>query len=366
MLINQSTLQAACARLMPIIPSRPALPELESILIANNQEGTRLRATNNTDHLEVFLPRPEPIGAIAKLLAKPVNPESFIIDASVLSKCAKAADADTNVEITADSITIQMEGSTSVIPCSQAEQFPDLPNFQSSPSVRLDSEVVARCLRCVSKDEGRVALQGVFWQGSAIVATDGRRMHMEKKQPECPAPEGLIIQTHIAKLLKGSMDIQINPTYYRASAQEAGLEVQITAKLSDLQYPNWVKILPEPSTNTMRFDPKAIQNAIEKLANTQAKEKEKVTPSVTLCPNGDSIILDMRGRTITIPAILTGKPQAISLNSQYLLDAIKCGGDTIQVDSDNTPAVVTGHRAMLHLIMPVRTSPVEAPKKVAV
>ena len=366
MLINQSTLQAACVRLMPIIPSRPALPELESILITNNQEGTRLRATNNTDHLEVFLPRPEPIGAIAKLLAKPVNPESFIINASVLSKCAKAADTDTNVEITADSIIIQMEGSTSVIPCSQAEQFPDLPNFQSSTSACLDSEVVARCLRCASKDEGRVSLQGVFWQGAAIVATDGRRLHMEKKQPECPAPEGLIIQTHIAKLLKGNMDIQISPTHYRASAQEGEFAVHITAKLSDLRYPNWVQVLPAPSTNTMRFDPKAMQNGIEKLTNAQVEKNNKGNvPSVTLCPNGDSIILDMRGRTITIPAILTGKPQAISLNSQYMLNALKSGGDTIQADADNNPAVITGPRSMMHVIMPVRIS-VEAPKKVAV
>ena len=73
----------------------------------------------------------------------------------------------------------------------------------------------------------------------------------------------------------------------------------------------------------------------------------------------------MRGRTITIPAILTGKPQAISLNSQYLLNALKSGGDTIQADADNNPAVITGPRSMMHVIMPVRIS-VEAPKKVAV
>ena len=357
MQIPQPILLAACRKLTKIIPSKPVNPALACIHATSDWSGTRLRATNLETEIEIGIPRAQPIGKLAQALAKPIEPETFLIPASMLLNCAVSAEKDSQVRITAESIQIQIGNTMSDVPWeSQDLEFPDPIPFQADhDSCELDASAVKRCFKCVAdKKSLRPAIEGVFWQGNSLVGCDGQRLHMEQVSSQCPNPAGISIPQPIAALMEEGMSISFNASHIHLVSNTENVITRITSAALSTNYPNWVSIIPEPSENRLQIASDTTLNALRKLLKTEKPE------NIAIIPEKDSITFQTKNTLIRDRAITTGRPAPFRVEPRYLIDALENGGDTIQRDTGSYTIRITGFRKNLHIIQLRHHEPISA------
>jgi DNA polymerase III sliding clamp (beta) subunit (PCNA family) len=357
MQIPQPILLAACRKLTKIIPSKPVKPGLACIHATSDWSGTRLRATNLETEIEIGIPRAQPIGKLAKALAKPIEPETFLIPAATLLNCAISAEKDSNVTITAESIQIQIGNTLSDVPWeSQDLEFPDPIPFQADyDSCELDASAVKRCFKCVAEKKAlRPAIEGVFWQGNSLVGCDGQRLHMEQVSSQCPEAAGISIPQPIAALMEEGMNISFNASHIHLVSNTENVITRITSAALATKYPNWVGIIPDPSENRLQIASDTTLNTLRKLLKTEKPE------NIAIIPEGDSITLQTENTLIRDRAITTGRPTPFRVEPRYLIDALENGGDTIQRDANSYAIRITGFRKNLHIIQLRHHEPIPA------
>lgn len=344
--IPQHILLAACRKLAKIIPSNPVNPALACIHATADWSGTRLRATNLETEIEIGIPLVQPIGKLAKALAKPIEPETFLIPASTLLNCAISAEKASQVRITAEAIQIQIGNTMSDVPWdSQDLDFPDPIPFQTDhDSCELDVNAVKRCFKCVAKKATRPAIEGVFWQGNSLVGTDGLRLHMEQVPSHCPDPAGISIPQPIAALLEEGMSISFNASHVHLASNTENVITRITSAALPGKYPDWVSVIPEPSENRLQIASASTLNTLRKLIKTEKPE------NIAIIPDQGSITFQSKNTHIRDRAITTGRPAPFRVEPRHLIDALENGGDTIQRDAGSYTIRITGFRKNLHII----------------
>ena len=125
-------------------------------------------------------------------------------------------------------------------------------------------------LRCVSTDEARYVLNGIYWDGEGhLIATDGRRLHKESAHPfQLGEHKGVIIPTAACKLIPERAAISLlakeeDPPRFIAFSASG---IRILSKLVEGNYPNYRQVIPEASGNSVRFDNTQAAAALRKLA----------------------------------------------------------------------------------------------------
>jgi len=235
-----------------------------------------------------------------------------------------------------------------------------------------------QALDCCSDDAGRHVIQHVCLdtrpaEGHYLAATNGTHLFCANSfQFDLKVPV-LIPDLPFLRWTKfmedGAIELSVKPP-----TKTAGPWVQLKSgpwtlltKTSDLVFPNWKQVVPEPkSTRTrIRFDAQAI---------------ETLLAGVPRLPGGDEVNrpvkLEIAGSTLTVKAkakdapdwtcltvagaTLTGKSVSISLNRDYLLKALRFGLTTVEIEDDLSPLdFYEGGRRMI--VMPVRPSEAPAP-----
>ena len=270
----------------------------------------------------ISIPAPKPIGLAAKLAAKRAVP--LVVPAPVLANCAKSADAGSDIHITDKSVTFQIAGSWSAVPVEgyPAEEWPSSPaGAETLVGVRFATDRIKRLLRCVSTDETRYVLNGIYWDKSGdLVATDGRHLHLENSGYACPIESGIIIPNAACKLIPENASVSLlttkseePPRFVVFTAQEKILTIRILSKLLEGKYPNYRQVIPKPSGKTLRFNNEQAAASLRKLA-AMAKRT-----SVKLEPSDNAITFSVRGETpcgsFTQPAVLMGTLESITFDT---------------------------------------------------
>lgn len=358
MIITKSQLLSALKRLLPVIPRRGTLPALECIHISRDLHGSHLAATDLERACRITLPAPPPGGALERLRAK--RGYAFLIPAATLRDCAQAADKDSTLAVTEKAVTFQCQGQAAVVPSfgPPAAEFPDLPSFATlRVAGALDPDAIARCGRCMSRDEARWALQGVCWRGTQLIGTDGRRLHIEEGAPACPTEEA-IIPAAFLPLIESGMEISVGTDRLTLSVQRDTLHITLHTKLIEGRYPNTAQVIPEPCGHHVRIDHEATAQVVRQLLKTSRHNPDaRDSTALTLQPSPGRLTLAASwpgAPALSVPALLTGDPTPTAVNAKFLLEALENGARDLSWADATTPLRLTGHRRNLHILMPMR------------
>ena len=370
--IPKEHLTPAMRHLLRTVPRRPTMPVLSCVKIAPVQGAILLTCTDLNTETTISVPAPRPIGLAAKLVAKRAMP--LVVPADVLANCANSADHGSLIHIAPASITFQIAGQSNTVPVEgyNAEEFPDSPKeTEHRLGVCFDTDKIHRLLRCVSTNEARYVLNGVYWEGGGnLVATDGRRLALEHGPLfQLGEHKGVIIPNAACKLIPERAAISLlakeedPPRFIAFTAQQGILTIRILSKLVEGNYPNYRQVIPEASSHSIRFDNTQAATALRKLAAIAKDSQTLITPSpmsvtftVTSKKDGTSC------GSFSQPAIIKGNPCIATYDTKFLLAALDNGGDCFDAPDGTSPALITGIKGNTHILMPIRTStPVETP-----
>jgi DNA polymerase-3 subunit beta len=370
--ISKEHLVPAMRHLLRTTPRKPKLALLGCVKIAPVQGAILLTSTDLDRETTISIPAPKPIGLAAKLAANRAVP--VVVPAAVLANCANSADPESAIHIAPASITFSIGGQASTVPVRgyNAEDFPDSGTGVTGTlqtehhlGVCLDTDKIKRLLRCVSNDETRLVLTGIYWDGEGhLIATDGRRLHKESAHPfQLGEHKGVIIPNAACKLIPERAAISLlakeedPPRFIAFSAQQGILSIRILSKLEAGNYPNYRQVIPEASGNSVRFDNTQAAAALRKLAAIAKDSPTLITPS----PTGVTFsVRDKDGNpcgAFTQPAILKGTPCRSTYDTKFLITALENGGDCIDARDSLSPGLLTGIKGNTHVLMPIRTEP---------
>ena len=370
----------ALAGLSKVISKRTTLPVLEHLRVTRTAAGAVTLQATDLDVTATYQAAQPNTG----------EPCDFLVPFAPLHQAVKGSKE--TVQLIAEKKVVRLRTFVGASPMEQSfaglpvDEFPPAPLVTGKP-VSLDAtfrDSFRQALDCCSDDAGRHVIQHVCLdtrpaEGHYLAATNGTHLFCANSfQFDLKAPV-LIPDLPFLRWTKFMEDGAIELSV-KAPTKTAGPWVQLKsgpwtfiAKSSDLVFPNWKQVVPEPkSTRTrVRFDAQAI---------------ETLLAGVPRLPGGDevnrAVKLEIAGSTLTVKAkakdapdwtcltvagaTITGKSVNISLNRDYLLKALRFGLTTAEIEDGLSPLdFYEGGRRMI--VMPVRPSeaPVPAPSKPA-
>lgn len=252
-----------------------------------------------------------------------------------------------------------------------ASEFPEVAEPVTG-GVALDTaalrQLFVRAAYCVSMDDGRPAITGVYLQGDGealrATATDGHRLATATM-----AAPGLTITAilHRRALLALLKMLATAPTVWLVSEGRNLVwhtrDTTLTARRIEATFPDWTKVVPDPA---------GYGGSVTVAADVMLAELSRVTPLlpsrdaiVRLTWTGDGIALDGTGEHGDAHAELDAAVhapvacQTLGLNPAYLRDAVKAlgGAVTMAVRDSVSPVLLTSDAAGAAqcVLMPCRT-----------
>lgn len=218
-----------------------------------------------------------------------------------------------------------------------AEDFPSLPTDESLSSVEIKAatlrQVISQVAFAASTDLSRQTITGVevVFGGElmTMAATDGYRMGIRRGRLNSPvdAASTVIVPAtslhEVAQALSTVEDEQpvtVQIFDNRIVFCTAGLEV--SAQTIDGKFPDYRAIIPRDTATSAEVDRESLVRAL-RLARTLRNEASHVDLEIT----GDTLRVSITNAEVgesgdVLPATVTGKPIALTLNSGYMLDVL--------------------------------------------
>lgn len=241
----------------------------------------------------------------------------------------------------------------------QTVAFPS--SFSSVDAGELESALEFVSL-AMSKDETRYNLNGVYFDGSTYVATDGHRLHLVEEMPAL-FPIGAIVPAWtVAMLLKAIRWTKaptvrvamVEQTVYFETAVE-GARVTIAARRVDGQFLDYTQGIPSlngSGYDLWRGDAARVRAAI-KAAPVIGDKCEKRGLVFKDCG-----VATFRHDNMPIGLPLVGPavpPLRLSLNARYFDDALSClEGETVVHACDDLSPVRIDNGSKCAVVMPMR------------
>lgn len=310
--VDRGELQAVLPLITEMTKKKGALPILSTVKLISTADNLTLSATDLEKSFTVTIPSDG-------------DPVALCVSADLFCREVKALDEKIeDVELTVTQGTIKINGRCQ-LPTSETDEFPEIAPIKGEQvSIETLGVTLKTVLPAVCRDETRYALTGVFFDfpKRKLAATDGFRLHVS---PICFSEDvkvpGVTVPYHSASLLSryGATAVTVSEKHLAASLMGG---VFITHLISG-EFPDYEAIWP---------DTQAYHNVMFK-----ADEFIDLMPGVVPVSNQSAITITINGQ-IDIQAEsesgtyawhvpgksdLTGKPVEFSVNSKYIVDAIK-------------------------------------------
>jgi DNA polymerase III subunit beta len=344
--IDRSQLAHPLATVNRAIESRNSIPILANVLLAVEDGQLRLTGTDLDVEIQTSLP------------VLDCQPGSVTVPGKMLADIAKRATGDITLELDAASVggrlTVASGRSRYKLDVLPAEDFPSFSAGKFDTTLELDlAALVAPCVHCISTDETRYYLAGVYLHavdGRLIaVATDGHRL-MRNVGPEGALGYGVILPRKLVGLLpKGAVTVELSQNKVRVTS---GSTV-ITSKLIDGTFPDYVRVIPTGNSNILTVDRQALMKAVERVAAVADDKSRAVKFAV-----GDVLRLALADKASDEVSIeFEGEPLEIGFNARYvndMLGALDEPSVRFALGDAGMPAVVKGEGEWTGVLMPMR------------
>lgn len=344
--IDRSQLAHALATVNRAIESRNSIPILANVLLAVDDGQLRLTGTDLDVEITTSLP------------VLDCQPGSVTFPGKMLADIAKRATGDITLELDAASVggrlTVASGRSRYKLDVLPAEDFPSFSAGKFDTTLELDlAALVAPCLHCISTEETRYYLNGVYLhavEGRLVaVATDGHRL-MRNVGQEGTMDYGVILPRKLVGLLpKGAVTVELSQNKVRVTS---GSTV-ITSKLIDGTFPDYVRVIPTGNSNVLTVDRLSLMKAVERVAAVADDKSRAVKFAVD-----DVLRLMLADKASDEVSIeFEGEPLEIGFNARYvndMLGALDEASVRFALGDAGSPAVVKGEGEWTGLLMPLR------------
>ena len=256
-----------------------------------------------------------------------------------------------------NSLSIKTNTSSTKIKCIEAEEFPLIPEVNDGQSFTVPLKdfysSIAQTVFAASLNTARPVLSGVLMSygndGLRMAATDSyrlaeRTLGIQTNEAEvlCVVPSRTM--SEFSKILSKSTSDNVSVTVAKNQALFKIGDVKLISRLIEGQYPDYQKIIPQESKSIVIVNKDKLVMDLKRVS-LFAKENNN---SVKLTVSDNKLIISSEetkiGEEVTsLEVKLEGEDNQISLNAQYLLDALNVidGGNVRFMVNDNmSPAVL--------------------------
>ncbi len=348
-----------------VISTRTTLPILANVLFCAKENQLKLTATD----LDVTITK--------NIKAKIIEEGSITLPVKKMHSIAREVSGSlVEIEVSKNNSLIQSGAFSTRIKGLSSEEFPPLPEFSESTSIKMKQAKVKSMLRktgfAVSVDENRYVLNGLFLSFEekklTMVATDGRRLALTEEETEQTIEKKLeiIVPTKAIQELnrqlgeEGEVEIRIteNQASFSLGEEEGGAEV--ITKLVEGAYPNYKQVIPAESKHRVTLDKEELLHAIRR-ANIMTSDKAN---SIKLKFSENNLMLTSNTPEVgeseeTMAINYSGEETTIAFNPQYFIDPLNAlEGEEIHFEFTDqlSPGVIKVNEPFLYVIMPMRTS----------
>ena len=341
--VDREELEAVLQVVCDITAKKDLMPVLGTVKVEASPENLTVTATD----LEVSY-----LATIPAVLEKN-DATAFLVDAGILYKEVKALNKsieDVVITVKGDSIHINDRCN---LPATLTDDFPGIETIDGARvSISGLKSALACVLPAVSTDEARYILTGVCFDLAAgcLIGTDGFRLHRATVE-KADIGQFVVPRRAAAILAKyGAENLTVADIHIAASLV-GGI---FTSRLIKGNYPDHVSVWPDTAQyNKVHFKAKEFLGLLPGVLPVSDSAKIEMTI------NGR---IDIKAESATgsyswyVPAdsTLVGETKTISINSRYIVDAIRAYASSEEIEIAFPPgyaAIVLNEQA---LIMPIR------------
>ena len=342
-----------------IISSKSSLPILSNILIEAGKNKVTLTSTD----LDI---------GISSILETPIEEEGAItVPAKRFNDIIK--------ELPDEDISIStMKNNAMVIKCSKCffkiiglpkEEFPKLPEFKDEPNVVIKQSVLKNMISMthfsMSHDETRYILNGALFvfkgKKLTIVATDGKRLSLVKKDMEKDGPgKAVIIPSktiyELNRILEDEGDVKI--IFSENQVKFELKNIIIISRLIEGDFPNYEQVVPKEAQEKIIVQRGLFLDGIKRAALLTTQDSQSVKFEILK----NKIVVSKSSPNIgevreEIDTVYKGQEITVGFNPGYIMDALKVMPQeeiALEVFGPDKPAIMRIEDWFLYLALPMQ------------
>jgi DNA polymerase-3 subunit beta len=352
--MEAKSLMKALRLLCKVVRTERTIPILQTVLIDASDGHIRLSATDLDNRLSVNVLAPDVTGfwsarVNARDLLKIVSTQSGPVTLEPIAAtvtCYNGFDNKGEPSQPHEVDAARLKIGATTLPGFAPSAVPLLQIKGEPVAVNVDAESLADCLRFVqhaaSTEETRYYLNGVYFDGARVAATDGRRMAVADWLAAGKADaKGIMPRAAVALILatlEPGAKLEIVGTQYRLLS---GPHV-LAGKLIDGSFPPYERVIPSDNPHKLTVDREALATKVKSVAAIHPSGRHATKAvSFNLEPNSLTVWaknLDGAESAETLACDYAGPPLIVSFNSSYVLDAIAAfKGDSVTIALGGAP-----------------------------
>ncbi len=353
-------LNEAAQKVQSVVPSRPTLSILSSLLVTLENFTLTLTATDVRMGMSVTIATDSKEKLTFVVLARPFIDLIKTLHAEQIS-----------LEIKDGELTLKCGTVTSVMQTSSADEYPAFPKLDGK-AVNLSKvdieDILAKVTPSVTPDSARPLLTGVLFDPLSpplAVATDGFRLSMFSlaDQEMLWEERAVVPAKFFAEVGKVLTDKKVSIIYSfdqkTIMAQLAGTSV--FSRVLEGEYPPYEKIIPTSSSATLVL---LATDLLEQVKRAVIFSKESMN-AVQIVATAQEVLVKAQSPTfgqfsgVVQSAKFTGTDITIAFNSKYLLDYLSVVGDeeiSIAMTDSLKPVLITtlSNNNWRYVVMPFK------------
>lgn len=362
--ILQSNFSKALAQISRVVGNRTTLPVLSNALIIAEKGNIKISATD----LEV--------GITTSTTGKIEEEGSITLPARLLVDFINN-NKDQSVEISTKGTvaTLKSDHFEATIHGIAAEEFPTVPEIDSTPFVAIERELFLSSLKKViiapALDETRPVLAGIYFSFDnldlTLAATDSYRLAEKKiKLQKSVAMKKIIVPTRtmneVVRILGAGESVKEVVIYVSDNQVIFKIgDTKIISRLIEGLFPNYSQIIPSSSTIKVKTEISELLSSVKMLAlfakdsannNIHFSVKDKILTLSSAASQSGSAKSNMK-------AEITGGDLEIAFNARYVLDVLTTlphGSLWLEFNDSTSAGLVRTEKDsnFIYIIMPLK------------
>lgn len=350
-MVSSGELQKALQTVSGVISSSQSRPILENYLFELNGETLKITASDGETTLITELEvRSDDSGKIA------VPAKTFQDFVKTYGEQPLTLSVRENAEGTGQQLEILDEKDNFSVALDNANDYPEIPEFDASQSVKLPAGVLAEALSntlfATSNDSLRPVMTGVLFQfkedEANFVSTDSHRLVVYKRTDLKGEPMEFIMPKKPLNIFKNVLansndDVRIE--FNENMAKFSFGNNTWICRLIDGKYPNYSAVIPKENPNLLTINRSLLLNAIRRASIMSNKSTNQVRFKLS----GNILHLHAEDTEFAnkadmqIPCDYSGEDINIGFSSKFLTEMLSVLGSediTMKMSQPNRPGIV--------------------------
>ena len=369
-IVSSGELQKALQTVSGVISTSQSRPILENYLFELEENQLKITASDGETTL------------ITSLEVKSDDSGKFAVPAKIFQDFVKTygeqpltLSVKENAEGTGQMLEILDEKDNFAVALDNAEDYPELPEFDASQSVSIPSGVLADALSntlfATSNDSLRPVMTGVLFQfgeeETNFVSTDSHRLVVYKRKDVVAEPMEFIMPKKplsIFKNILASSNDEVQIEFNENMAKFTFGNNIWVCRLIDGKYPNYSAVIPKENPNVLTINRNLLLGAIRRASIMSNKSTNQVRFKLS----GNLLHLHAEDTEyankadMQIPCDYNGEDINIGFSSKFLTEMLSVLGSddiTMKMSQPNRPGIIEpidgleDNENLLMLSMPV-------------